>query len=47
MSRQSLHVGHAKILLGKDMDFILNFLKRAEDQLSENVYFYTPQIYYF
>ena len=29
------------------MDLILNVLERAEDQLSENVYFYPPQTYRF
>ena len=35
-------IGLAKILLGRAMDLILNFLEMAEDQLSQNVYFYLP-----
>ena len=34
--------GFAKILLGTPMDRILNFLERADRELSENVYFYSP-----
>ena len=34
--------GLAKILLGVPMDPILNFLERADKELSENVYFCPP-----
>ena len=39
--------GHAKILLGTPMDPILNFLERADRELSENVYFCPFLVYSF
>ena len=44
-SQQVSSIDLANILLGRAMSLILNFLERAEGQLSENVYFYPPQTY--
>ena len=39
LSRQIFHKRVAKILLGTPVDPILNFSKRADGELSENIYF--------
>ena len=46
-SRQIFPEGLAKILLGITMDPNLHFLKRADRELSENVYFYPPLVHSF
>ena len=36
--------GIAKILLGKPMVLIFNFLERTDRELSDNIYFYPPPL---